>query len=131
MPTSPVAYGAYVAAGAVPVTANTETVVATVTNVQPRALGQGILLDGAVNITPQAAATSITLRVRRGSLTGALVGSAWPTTLDPAADPQVCGVHVCDRVAEVNNATYVLTAQQAGAAGDATVANANLEATAS
>lgn len=88
-----------VAASAVAVASATETVIATMTAFNENsAVGagsqglaiaggdgpQGVYLGGSINITP-ASATTVTVRVRKGSLTGAMVGVAQVATVGAAA----------------------------------------------
>jgi hypothetical protein len=107
-----------------------ETVVATLTGVSTSAPGQTVALRGTVQITTGTATTAVTLRIRRDSLTGAVVGEAGPSQVSAAAG----STEEHERYAEEANAgefsgrTYVLTAQQTAATGNGTVLTAALEA---
>lgn len=103
-----------------------ETVIATVPNVSTFQVSQRITLLAEVRMTVGAAATSVTYRWRRDSLTGALVGDQTAETVvasttnpsSPSAQDGIAG--------EIAGRPYVLTATVAGgaAAGTAAVVNA-------
>lgn len=107
-----------------------ETVVASLPGVSMARPGESVRLHGQAKITTGAAVTALTLRVRRDSLTGALVGEADPTQLEAAAgSTEDHDIVVTDSPSgELAGATYVLTAQQTGGAANATCLHASLEA---
>jgi hypothetical protein len=112
-----------VAASAVSVPSTAEIVVATMTAFNentpapsnpslgnlPNTGAQGVYLGGAINITAVGAATA-TIRLRQGSLTGALVGVAQVNTL---AAGIALGVDICelDPTFVQFPAIYVVTVQ--------------------
>jgi len=111
-----------VAASAVNVPTTTETVIATLTAFNEQQAGefaQGVLIQATVNFLPGTGTTAVVLRIRKGSLTGTLVGVAQTTTVTAGA---VTGLS-CDELDTVliQNVTYVLTAQQTGASANGTV----------
>lgn len=95
--------------------ANTETVVASIANVMCEFPGQQITINALLSVTPGTTATSMTWRIRRGGLTGTLVGEAESeagdivasklTTLSPFAQ---------DSPGEGAGLTYSVTIQGAG-----------------
>lgn len=102
---------------------NTETVIATLSGLTELLPNLPVHLHGWVNITGEASATDIRLRIRRTSLTGASV-----------AGPFTCGVTDITAAKEANGeiwgsdtpgdfagATYVLTVVVTGGAGTSTV----------
>lgn len=92
--------------------ANTETVIATLAGVSCEFAQQIVQLIGAINITPGASTTAVTIRVRRETLTGALVGIADVHAADIA--PSKLGVLTLAKVdtgREIAGATYVVTVQ--------------------
>lgn len=101
-----------------------ETVIATLTpfNVDNPA-GEGVLIQGDVNVSPGTAATQIVLRVRQGGLTGTLVGVAMPNSV-AATNTYNIGSTWLDASALAlldTGLTYVLTAQQTSATANGTV----------
>lgn len=91
--------------------------------------GQGVSIDGMVDITTGASTTAVVLRVRRDSVTGTIVGAVTHTLA--AAALGAIPFDFLDTVATalVGSPVYVLTAQQTGgtANGTATVATMNVE----
>lgn len=97
--------------------ANTETVVATLAGVTAEFAQQAVEFIATVAFTPGAATTSVTLRIRRDSLVGALVdtadvhaGDVQPSKLSALPVMKV------DSGREPAGATYVLTLQGAASA---------------
>ena len=115
MPDVPQPYTTATLTNAAESAANTETVVCTLSGVTTRFAGLTIRLSGWVQLTPGTTATSITLRLRRGSLTGTLVG---PQTAESgnvvASKISDLTVEAEDAPGEVTGFTYVMTAQGAG-----------------
>lgn len=108
--------------------ANTETVIVTLNGVTAEFPGQQINLTGSVSVTPGAAATAMTLRIRRGGLAGTLVGGAEAESGDiVAAKQSTLTIFANDNGQEPAGGTYVLTIQGTGEGGAATVAGAYLE----
>lgn len=96
----------------------TETVVATLAGISTLPGGARVLLDGLVLIDAAVGSTTVTVRTRRTSLTGALVGEAAVVTM--TGDITVLTAHHAeDTPGEVSGRTYVLTAEAAGAAASA------------
>jgi hypothetical protein len=107
-----------------------ETVVATIAGVSVPRAGMQVELKGHLSITTGTATTGVTLRFRRDSLTGALVGEAEPDTIAAAVgSTEPYDYQVMDSPGEIQGATYVLTAQQVAATGNGTVIHANAQAT--
>ncbi len=100
----------------------TETVVATVSGVLGEFPDGHVVLEGNAAVTGAAGTTTVTMRVRRGSLTGALVGEASVTQV-PGAVSATCTVAVEDDYTAGAPPVYVLTATMAGAAGTCTQAD--------
>lgn len=112
--------------------ANTETVGATVTGVCTEFNGQSVLLQGFLAYTAPAAITSLTIRVRADSLTGAIVGEAEVDTGDVVATK--LGLHpfmFIDQPADIAGRSYVVTFQGAGEGGPGTCNTAVMSATVS
>lgn len=105
-----------------------ETVVATVTGVSTSQAGQSVDIEGWANITLGTATTAVTLRVRRDSLTGTLVGEANPEQdFTAAGSSERHDVFFQDANAgEFMGRTYVLTVQQTAATGNGNVIDAGL-----
>lgn len=110
-------------------TTTAETVVATLAGITTSLVGQRVKLRGWVQLTLGAATTTVTMRVRRTSVTGTLVGEANAVAIPSAAGTtgefEVC---VEDSPGDLAGGTYVLTAEQTGATGDGTALQASLEA---
>lgn len=99
----------------------TETVVASLTIPSVPGPGIPVSLTGTVHLTTGTGTTSVTLRVRRGGLTGSVVATAPADTAIGAAgstDPYT--IQAPDAPPESVNLVYVLTVQQAGASGAGT-----------
>lgn len=104
------------------VTTTAETVIGAITpfNVGNPA-GEGVYLAGDVNVLTGAGTTAVTLRIRNGSLTGAIVGNpqAFPQTASVEAQVGTAGLDPTALAGAL--VTYVLTYQATGATGNATV----------
>jgi hypothetical protein len=110
-----------VSASGVNTTGNTaESVMATVPmpalNENP--LISGVVVDGVINLTAGTGTTGGTIRVRRGSLTGALVGPA-QQLVPTAGSPGPVAFSAFDP-APVSGQPYVVTYQAAGATAAST-----------
>lgn len=104
--------------GDVALTAATEAVVATIPGISTDGPAQTIRLIGFIQMTGQAGTTTLTLRFRRSSLTGTLVGEANAITAAGA----VTGAfphETEDNPGDVASLSYVLTATVAGGNGTA------------
>lgn len=109
--------------------ANTETVACTVTGVGTEFSGQSVILQGFLAYTAPAAITSLTMRVRADSLTGAIVGEAEVDTGDVVATK--LGLHpfaFIDLPPDIAGRSYVLTFQGAGEGGPGTCNTAVMSA---
>lgn len=127
MPNFPQVYTTPVLTNASESAANTETVVATLSGVQTRLPNQNIILRGWVSLTSGAAATAITLRLRRDSLTGTLVKSLVLAGGFTAAAISELEIDAEDSRGE-GSFTYVVTMQGTGEGGAATFGNVELTA---
>lgn len=101
---------------------NTETVIATVGGVVSEFADGHVVLEGTVAVNGAAGTTAVTLRVRRGGLTGPIVGEASVTQV-PGAVSAVCTIAVEEDFTSGAPPVYVLTATMAGAAGTCTQAD--------
>lgn len=113
------------------ITTTTETVIATLSNVNSRGSNYPINFNGSAVFAVQAATTAVTMRIRQGSLTGSIVGTAQQVSGGVAGDitagDGTIGATLTP-AAEVANATYVLTIQATAAAANWNVTYANLTA---
>lgn len=108
---------------------NTETVVATLAGVASEFPNQLVLLTGSVQVTPGTTATAMTVRVRRGSLTGAIVPNAIPAAGDVAPSKLSSIPFDCtDSPGGEFVQTYVLTVQGTGEGTVAAVASSQITA---
>lgn len=101
---------------AVNVPTTTETVIATCVVPSIPGAGVNVNLTGVVHLTTGGSTTAVTVRVRRGGLTGTVIGTGPADTIIGAAgstDPYT--MLVTDNPPDSANLTYVLTVQQAGA----------------
>lgn len=107
-----------------------ETVVATLPGVSMSRPGQAVRLHGQVDVTTGGSTTALVLRVRRDSLTGALVDEAKTVQISAAAgSTEDHDIVVTDAPGtELAGQTYVLTVSQTGAAANGTAVHASLEA---
>lgn len=109
--------------------ANTETVVATTPGVIMPGPGYTIHLKGLVTYTAGTTATGVTVRIRRNSLTGTIVGEPNAETGDiVAAKSTTLQAFGDDTPGEAAGMTYVLTVQGAGEGAAGTALAASLEA---
>jgi hypothetical protein len=91
----------------------TETVIATLQLVGVRA-GQRVLVEAVVPVFGAVSATTCTLRIRRGSLAGAVVQANNPHSVDGAATDRSLSISAAE-AAQSDDPTYVLTGTSAGA----------------
>lgn len=116
-------------AGVVAMVSTTEVVVATLAGVVTPLGPQTIQLHGAAFIKSGSTTTALTLRIRRASLTGTLVGDQTPQDIyTAAADSNWYPVNGSDTPGEVTGAVYVLTAQSTGGGTGGTTVTAFLNA---
>lgn len=115
-------------ATAVNVPTTTETVVQTLTVPSNNGPGAVFTLVGRVNHTAGTTTTAVVLRIRRGSLTGTVIGATETDTLAAAALASIPISADETQAAEIANAVYVLTIQQTGATANGTTNVAHLEA---
>ncbi len=102
--------------GDVALASGVETVVLTTPGVNTDGPGQTVRLLGSLQLSTGVGATATTLRWRRGSLTGTLVGEA--NAITTAASSTFTLAHaVDDAPGEVASQVYVLTAQVTGGTG--------------
>lgn len=121
-------YSTYSRAGLALVT-TAETVIATLVGPSTDQAGQTLAFRGTAVITTGTTTTAVQLRVRVGSLAGALVGVTDPDTLFAAIGAtETHTIYVEDQTgAEFSGRTYVLTAQQTAATANGTAVSASLE----
>jgi hypothetical protein len=110
------------------VTTTAETLVAQVKEINTSGLQRNVAMLGIVNITVGTGGTSITLRVRRESVSGYVVGVATSHTV-AAGSTYSLAIQAIDQPGEISRAVYVLTVTVAGATGNSTVNYAHLGAT--
>lgn len=111
-----------VAASAVTIPTTTETVIATLGPFNENQLGgQGVALDGGINLTVGTGATLATVRVRKGiDITGTLIGVAQSTTVTAGAAVSLPICELDPTLVQVG-VTYVVTVQQTAASANGTV----------
>jgi len=107
------------------VTTTTETAVATMSRLNVDRIQRRIQFNGLVNITPGTGGTSVTLRVRRGSVGGTIVGVAQAQAVTAGSTYSIA-INVTDEPGEVAGAGYVLTVAVASATDNSTVNYAHL-----
>lgn len=101
------------------ITTTTETVIATLANVNSKGSGFQLNFTGFAAFAVNADTTATTLRIRAGSVTGTLLGSAVIVAGATAGDLQDASGNVGatqNPTQEVAHATYVLTIQATSAA---------------
>lgn len=98
----------------------TETVVLTSNPVNVDTIQRRVLIQGMVDITPGSATATVTIRIRRTSLTGTLVATIGPIA-GAAATEQPIPFLCEDQPVESAGLTYVVTSQSASASGNGTV----------
>lgn len=115
-----------------PVVTTAETVVGTLSGITTSRPGVTLKLKATLQITLGANTTGLTIRIRRDSLTGTVVNEANVTQIGTAAGSTETIDTMCDDPisGEINNATYVVTIQQAAATANGSVLYSYLEATA-
>lgn len=102
-------------------TTTTETVVMTMPGVSTNGPGDQAFVSGSMAVTAGAAATGITVRVRRGTgITGTVIGTAEIDSVT-AATTEPFPFDAFDTPGDVANQQYVVTAQQVAATGNGTV----------
>jgi hypothetical protein len=106
-------------------TAATETVVATLNGISTQTPDQLVTLIGSGSVLTQAGGTTVTLRIRRVSLAGALVGEGNPHNIGASLSSRL-SEEFDDIPGDVAGLTYVLTATSA--VGNATFTDAALMA---
>lgn len=113
-----------------PLVTTAETVVATLTGVSMQRAGQTIDLYGHVSVTTGTATTSLVLRVRRGGVTGTLIGELETDTLAAAVgSTEDHDIHETETpTGELAGATYVLTVVQTAATANGSCVHASLRA---
>jgi hypothetical protein len=125
---SPVNVATVAATGSQTITTTTETVVATLGGLNTAPSQSRVAMTGIVNITVGTGGTSVTLRVRRASVSGTVVGVAMSHTVAAGSNYSLA-VQALDSPGEVAGATYVVTVAVTAATGNSTVNYAHLEAT--
>lgn len=108
-----------------------ETVIATLSGIATNQPGSTIGLSGEATLTTGGSTTGVTLRVREDSLAGSVVDEPTPNAVQSAAGTtETHDINVTFEAAgEYGSKTFVLTAQQIGAAANGSVLQATLEAT--
>lgn len=100
-----------------------ETVIATISGVSTNQPGQTVTFSGAATLTTGASTTGITFRVREDSVSGTAVGEAVADVIEAAVG--AVETHTIDvatsSLGEFSGKTFVLTAQQVGAAANGNV----------
>lgn len=112
------------------ITTTTETVIATLNNINSKGQGYALNISGSAVFAIQAATTAVTMRLRVGSLTGILLGPAQVVSGGIAGDITAGDGTVgamWTPTGEVANATLVLTIQATAAAANWNVTYANLQ----
>lgn len=113
--------------GAQTVTTTAETVIATL--VVSTGGPFDVVLQGLCDLTLGGTVSAVTLRVRRDSVTGAVVGQPVQWTIPVATAPRLTmPIAVTDPQRDCASATYVLTVVQAAASSNGTVNMAQLTA---
>lgn len=109
--------------------ANTETVVATLPNVCSELPNATVTFAGSLMYTSPAAITSLTVRVRRDSLTGTIVGEAMVNATDIVASKGgPMPFAFIDQPGGTFMGSYVLTVQGAGEGGPGTCTQSTIVA---
>lgn len=125
MPNQAIHYSTPVLTNANESAANTETIVATLSNVQSRWPGQLFVVEAWCFVTPGAAATAGQVRIRRNGLAGPLLGPNTPVTNVTPAKVNMLDIFAEDQPGE-GAFTYVLTFQGTGEGGAASFQNAEV-----
>lgn len=112
-------------------TLTTETVVATLPNVDSGGPGATVRLFGTIRAAIGTTGNRLEFRIRRGvDATGVQVGGLLTTSAGAGSEVTVSGAMHDTPAGELANATYVLTAVQTGATANGSVFFAHLEAVA-
>jgi hypothetical protein len=114
------------------ITTTTETVIATLAGVTNWSPGAPVILAGYAFFAINASTTSTTLRIRSGSLSGAVIGAQAAVLAETAGTISQAPLEIAtvDNVTgEYGSQTYVLTIQAAAAAANWNVTIAQLTAT--
>lgn len=121
-------FSTYVTADVTLVT-TAETVVATLSGVSTNQPGQTVAFRGNLTLTTGANTTAVTLRVRRDTVTGTVVGEAVPDAVSAAAGSvESHAVSVASTtLGEFGSGVFVLTAEQTGATTNGTVSQCSLQ----
>lgn len=107
---------------------NTETVVATLTNIVPEFPNQVVKLRGWLKATTGTGTTAGLLRIRRGGLTGTSIGEGTAETLAFVASKTTSGAVEAEDTPGEGVFTYVLTHTGTGDTGVANYLAAELTA---
>lgn len=111
-------------------TLTTETVVASLPNVDSGGPGAPIRLFGTIRAAIGTGGNRLEFRIRRGvDATGVQVGGLLTTTAGAGSEVTVSGAMIDTPAGELAGANYVLTAVQTGATANGSVFFAHLEAT--
>ena len=113
------------------ITTVTETIIATLTNVNSRGSNFPINFAGSAVFAVSAATTATILRIRQGTLAGGLVGVAQTVQGGVAGDVNAADGSVFGQftpASEIANATFVLTIQATAAGANWNVVTASLTA---
>lgn len=100
----------------------TEKVILTSSPVSTPRQGATITITGHVNETPGTGGTAVVVRVRRGTLTGTVVGVAETDTL-AAGNSESIAIDCVDSGIDVDGMVYVVTVQVTGAGANAGTVN--------
>ena len=121
----PIQFVSSQATGATSLPTTVETVVGSI--VVPIVTPQAptVSIEANINVTIGTAGTGVTMRIRRDSLTGSLVGNAQTYTL-AAGSSQTMSICADDVPGEESTRTYVVTVAQVAATGSGTSNQANV-----
>lgn len=120
-------FGTWVTADTALVTV-AETVIATLTGVSTNQPGQTVAFEGEATMTTGASSTGVTYRVRADTVAGAVIGEAVADVIEAAVGAvETHTIAVADvTLGEFSGRTFVLTAQQVGAAANGSVTQCSL-----
>lgn len=128
MPRRQGAYQRTIEAGEVEPAKAAETVAATSPAVSTDSADGQVLIEATANVVQGVAGTAVVCRIRRGTLTGAVVGK--PLTYQLAAGLNGgIAMQVLDAPGEVAGQTYVLTVEATAATGNPKVQGATISVT--
>jgi hypothetical protein len=129
MPTAPAYYTSGLA-GVVALSTNVEKVVATLTGIDIEQYARSVRLVGRVLDTSGSTTTAVVLRIRQGTLTGAVVGDqTGQSVITAAADTNIYETNGIDSGVAGTGITYVLTVQHTGGGTGGTTVYSTLDAT--